>query len=119
MGTARAVPGVTVPPIRRLGQADLPGCLALAADRQWAAEERKWSLLLRIGEVYGVDDPAGGLAGTVVLTRYGHRLAAVGMMLVASRHGRRGLGQALMTHAVRAAAGATVFLYATAQGRPL
>jgi GNAT superfamily N-acetyltransferase len=55
-------------------------------------------------EVFGLDAPDGkGLAGAVVLTRWGTDLASVGMMLVAARYGRRGLGQALMEHLLRAA----------------
>ncbi|MBP2707448.1 GNAT family N-acetyltransferase [Microbispora sp. RL4-1S] len=106
-------------PVRRLGPEDVPACLALADDRGWSREERKWLLLLEIGEGYGVDDPSGGLAGTVVLTRYGTTAAAIGMMLVASRFGGRGLGRRLMGHALTRAGDAAVFLWATKFGRPL
>lgn len=119
---AKSVPGSPAAarwPIRSLGIADLPDCVALALDRHWGPEQSKWALLLEAGEGYGVDDPDGGLAGAVVLTRYGRRLAVVGMMLVASRRGGQGLGRALMTHLLARADGATVFLYATEYGRPL
>jgi GNAT superfamily N-acetyltransferase len=106
-------------PISRLTADDLQACLELAADRGWRADPRKWTLLLERSEVYGIRDPAGGLAGTVALTRYGRRLAVVGMMLVASRHERRGLGRRLMVHSLERAGAATVCLYATAFGRPL
>ena len=105
--------------ISRLGPADLDACLALAHDRDWQPERRKWALLFEVGEVYGMRDPDGGLAGSVTLTRYGPELAIVGMMLVASRFGRRGLGRRLMTHVLAQAGDATVFLYATQLGRPL
>jgi GNAT superfamily N-acetyltransferase len=110
-----------LPPIRRLGLADLKRCLALAADRGWAPERAKWSLLLTACEVFGADAPDGrGLAGSVTLTRWGPDLAAVGMMLVASRYARRGIGTALMRHLLRAAGEqATVTLFATDMGRPL
>jgi hypothetical protein len=85
-------------PIRRLGPGDLGACLAPSVDREWSAEEHKWTLLLEPAEAYGVDDPSGGLAGAVVLGRYGPKLASVGMMLVASRYGRQGLGRRLMAH---------------------
>lgn len=92
-------------PIRRLGPADLKACLALSVDRQRSAEERKWTLLLEAAEAYGVDDPdGGGLAGTVVLGRYGPKLASVGMMLVASHY------------AGRASAASS---WATSSGRPV
>jgi ribosomal protein S18 acetylase RimI-like enzyme len=106
-------------PVRRLGLDDLRDCLLLAIDRQWLPEEAKWRLLFEVGEVYGIDDPAGGLAGTVVLTRYGRDLVAVSMVLVAGRYGRMGLGRRLMLHAMDRAGGATVFLTATEYGRGL
>ena len=106
-------------PIQPLTLADLPGCLALARDRQWPPEERKWRLLFDIGTVYGVRDQAGDLAGVTVLTCQGTELAAIGNLLVAARYGRRGLGGDLVTHAVAEAGKATVFLHATPIGRPL
>ena len=110
-------PGVT---IRTLTLADLPACLALAADRDWQPEAHKWRLLIEGGEAFGIDDEdGGGLAGSVVLTRYGDALAAVGMMLVAARREGRGLGRRLMTHLLDRAGDATVFLTATPLGRPL
>jgi GNAT superfamily N-acetyltransferase len=106
-------------PIVRLAPSDLDACLVLAADRGWTPEPRKWALMFDAGDVYGIRDPAGGLAGTVTLTRYGSELAVVSMMLVAARHERRGLGRRLMIHALAAAGDATVSLYATAFGRRL
>ena len=112
---------VAFPAIRRLGPDDLERCVALSADRGWSPERAKWSLLLAASEVFGADAPDGrGLAGAVVLTRWGPDYASVGMMLVAARYGRRGLGRALMTHLLDAAGeGATVTLFATDAGRPL
>jgi hypothetical protein len=55
----------------------------------------------------------------VVLTRYGQELAAVGMMVVASRYGHQGLGRRLMGHMLSRAGGAVVYLTATSAGRPL
>jgi GNAT superfamily N-acetyltransferase len=109
------------PPIRRLGPADLKRCVALSLDRGWSPERAKWSLLLAACEVFGIDAPDGnGLAGAVVLTRWGPDLASVGMMLVAARYGRRGLGRALMEHLLATAGeGAVVTLFATDMGRPL
>ena len=109
------------PPIRRLGPADLKRCVALSLDRGWSPERAKWTLLLAASEVFGVDAPDGrGLAGAVVLTRWAPDLASVGMMLVAARYGRRGLGGALMGHLLTAAGeNAVVTLFATDMGRPL
>lgn len=105
--------------IRRLTVDDLPRCIALAKDRDWPPEERKWRLLFDVGTVFGVHDDAGDLIGTAVLTRYGRDLAAISMVLVAARHGGQGLGRRLMTHALTEAGDAPAFLYATEYGRPL
>lgn len=109
------------PPTRRLGPGDLKQCVGLSVDRGWSPEKAKWSLLLTASEAFGIDAPDGrGLAGAVVLTRWGPDLASVGMMLVAARYGRRGLGQALMEHVLtEAGSAATVTLFATDMGRPL
>jgi GNAT superfamily N-acetyltransferase len=107
-------------PIRVLGAQDLPDCLALAVNRGWPPEKHKWGLLLAAGRGYGVDDEEnGGLAGVVVCTRYGNTLGAIGMMLVAGRHERRGLGSRLMRHVMADAGVATMWLTATEFGRPL
>ena len=108
-------------PIRRLSAADLAACVELAADRGWPPERNKWRLLFAVGEAYGIDDPAGGLAAMVVLTRYGRQLAAVGTMVVASRFGHRGLGRRLTTHLLEQAGPAVVYLAANSSSysRPL
>jgi GNAT superfamily N-acetyltransferase len=112
---------LSFPVIRRLGADDLKSCAELSVDRGWWPERAKWSLLLAASEAYGVDAPDGqGLAGTVVLTRWGADRAAIGMMLTASRYGGHGLGRTLMEHALRAAGeGVAVSLFATGAGRPL
>lgn len=111
--------GVPFPPIRRLGPADLKDCMALAVGRGWSPEKSKWALLLEVAEAFGVDAPDGGLAGSVVLARYGQYHASAGMMLVAARFGRRGLGHALMSRLLAEAGTATVTLFATDAGKPL
>jgi GNAT superfamily N-acetyltransferase len=103
--------------IRTLTPADVPDCQKLSADRGWSATDVRWGLLVEAAEAFGVDAPDGGLAGAVVLTRY-DTFAAIGMMLVARRYERRGLGGRLMGHAI-AAAGGIVALTATEFGRPL
>ncbi|MCK2218268.1 GNAT family N-acetyltransferase [Actinomadura sp. ATCC 31491] len=106
--------------IRLLGPEDLPLCRRLESDREWSTDEAKWRLMFEAGEVYAVDAPDGdGLAGCVVVTRYGDSLADVGMMLVAGRYGRQGLGTRLMRHALEVAGGRVVELTATRFGRPV
>ena len=112
--------GDSFAPIRLLGPDDLKACVALSVDRGWSPEKAKWSLLLAAAEPFGIDAPDGrGLAGVVVLTRWGPDLASAGMMLVATRYGRRGLGRALMEHLLDAAGDATVTLFATDMGKPM
>jgi GNAT superfamily N-acetyltransferase len=108
-------------PIRRLSAADLAACVDLSADRGWPPERNKWRLLFAVSEAYGIDDPAGGLAAMVALTRYGRQLAAVGTLVVASRFGRRGLGRRLMTYLLEQASPAVVYLAANSRSysRPL
>jgi GNAT superfamily N-acetyltransferase len=111
--------GVAGQPVRRLTVADVEACSALAVDRDWEPAPEKWRLLFELGQVYGVDDPAGGLAAAVGLTRYGPGLAAVGKMLVTQRHGRQGLGGRLMAHVLDQAGDTVTCLIATDYGRPL
>jgi GNAT superfamily N-acetyltransferase len=111
---------VTSVRIRNLGPADHARCIAICSDRGWIPQGPQWSLTLAESDTFGIDAPDGdGLAGVVVLTRYGASLAAIGMMVVATRYGGRGLGRALMEHALDAVGPATVFLTATQMGRPL
>ena len=114
-------PAGSFPPVRRLGPADLKVCVGLSVDRGWSPERAKWSMLLDACEVFGAAAPDGrGLAGAVVLTRWASDYASVGMMLVATRYGGRGLGRTLMEHLLRVAGDdATVTLFATDMGRPL
>jgi GNAT superfamily N-acetyltransferase len=103
--------------VRRLTLDHLPGCLDLAADREWPREEHKWRLLFDVGEVYGaVED--GVVVGTTIVTRYAPG-AAISMVLVAARRERRGIASALMRHALDRTGPGPVVLYATEFGRPL
>ncbi|WP_431912010.1 GNAT family N-acetyltransferase [Nonomuraea jabiensis] len=106
--------------IRRLTQEDLDDCTRLAKDRGWPPERHKWSLLLEVGEAYGIDAPDGdGLAATNILTCYGDDHAVVSMVLTASRYARQGLARRLMEHVMERAGSRTVSLFATDNGRPL
>jgi predicted N-acetyltransferase YhbS len=105
--------------VRNLDLSDLNACRTVALSRDWTDSEAKWRLLLTAGQGYGIDDPDGGLAGVVILTRYPPGAAVIGMLIVGARHGRRGLGRALMLHCLAQAADDVVYLYATKLGRPL
>jgi GNAT superfamily N-acetyltransferase len=105
--------------IARLGIDDLAACLDLAADRRWPRSRRKWSFLLTVGEGFGLREQERDLAGSVILSRFGPRLAWIGMVLVASRWNGRGLGGMLMRHAMDNAGADTIALHSTAEGLPL
>ncbi|MDT0489413.1 GNAT family N-acetyltransferase [Streptomyces griseus] len=107
-------------PVRRLSRVDLVSCADLCEDRGWPRDEHRWGLLLSAGTGYGIDSPDGkGLAAACVMTSYGPRLAAVGMLLVAERHARRGIARRLMRHVLEEAGSTPLALYATPQGRRL
>ncbi|MEG3629885.1 GNAT family N-acetyltransferase [Streptomyces poriticola] len=110
-------------PIRRLTRRDLTACADLSEDRGWPREEHKWGLLLTAGRGYGIDDPAGGLVGTCTITEYGAQdrpaFAAIGMVLVAERHARQGVGRRLMRHVTTTMGPTPLTLHATPSGRPL
>ncbi|MEU8796316.1 GNAT family N-acetyltransferase [Spirillospora sp. NPDC048819] len=105
--------------VRLLGINDLGACQRLAEDREWGREDHKWRFLFSVGDVYGVEDGDGELAGTVVCTPYGKDVAAISMVLVAKRFERRGLGARLMRHAMDNCRTASICLTATEYGRPL
>ncbi len=95
-------------------------CADLSEDRGWPREEHKWGLLLTAGTGYGMDDPSGkGLAAVSVVTSYGPGLSAIGMVLVAERHARQGLGRRMMQHLIKEAGDTPLTLHATEKGQPL
>lgn len=110
-------------PVRRLTRRDLTACADLSEDRGWPREEHKWSLLLTAGKGYGIDDPGGGLVAACVVTEYGlygePELGAIGMVLVAERYARQGIGRRLMRYVVAAMGTTPLTLHATPNGRPL
>ncbi|MGW3862721.1 GNAT family N-acetyltransferase [Streptomyces sp. NPDC005047] len=110
-------------PIRRLTLRDLTACADLSEDRGWPREEHKWGFLLTAGTGYGIDDPGGGLVAACTVTKYGPHgrpsLAAIGMVLVAERHARQGVGRRLMRHVVSELGTTPLTLHATPYGRPL
>ncbi|MEV8317903.1 GNAT family N-acetyltransferase [Streptomyces sp. NPDC059900] len=119
-----STPTLSTLPIRRLTLRDLTACADLSQDRGWPREDHKWGLLLSAGAGYGIDDPDGnGLIAACVVTDYGPQerpgLGAIGMVLVAERHARKGLGRRLMQYVIEGAGSTPLTLHATPNGRPL
>ncbi|WP_030319500.1 GNAT family N-acetyltransferase [Streptomyces sp. NRRL B-3229] len=116
-------PSLAALPIRRLTLRDLTACADLSQDRGWPREEHKWGFLLAAGKGYGIDDPEGGLVTACVVTEYGPYnqpdLGAIGMVLVAERHARQGVGRRLMQHVLSLMGTTPLTLHATPYGRPL
>ncbi|MEU0599640.1 GNAT family N-acetyltransferase [Streptomyces sp. NPDC006393] len=118
-----STPSPATLPIRRLTLRDLIACADLSENRGWPREEHKWGFLLSSGKGYGIDDPDGGLVAACVVTEYGPQerpdLGAIGMVLVAERHARQGIGRRLMRHVVSTMGTTPLTLHATPNGRPL
>ncbi|MPY32709.1 GNAT family N-acetyltransferase [Streptomyces adustus] len=116
-------PSLASLPVRCLTLRDLSACADLSEDRGWPREEHKWSFLLTAGTGYGIDDPDGGLVAACVVTEYGPRerpgLGAIGMVLVAERHARQGVGRRLMRRIVSTMGPTPLTLHATPNGLPL
>ncbi|MFI5799688.1 GNAT family N-acetyltransferase [Streptomyces sp. NPDC051677] len=116
-------PPLTALPIRRLTHRDLTACADLSEDRGWPREEHKWGLLLSAGKGYGIDDPGRGLVSACVVTEYGPygspAFGAIGMVLVAERYARQGVGRRLMRHVISLMGSTPLTLHATPNGRPL
>lgn len=107
-------------PIRHLTRGDLVPCADLCEDRGWPRDEHRWGLLLGAGTGYGIESPDDkGLAAVCVVTSYGTEQAAIGMMLVAERFARQGLGRRLMLHVLAEHGETPLTLFATEQGQPL
>ncbi len=121
--TCVPTPSLAALPIRRLTRRDLKVCADLSEDRGWPREEHKWSFLLTAGTGYGIDDPQGGLVAACAVTEYGPQerpeLGAVGMVLVAERHARQGVGRRLMQHVMSTMGTTPLTLHATPNGLPL
>ncbi|NBE56147.1 GNAT family N-acetyltransferase [Streptomyces boluensis] len=118
-----STPSPSTLPVRRLTLRDVTACADLSENRGWPREEHKWGLLLSAGTGHGIDDPDGGLVSACVVTSYGPyerpELAAIGMVLVAERHARQGIGRRLMHHVLAEAGDTPLTLHATEYGRPL
>jgi GNAT superfamily N-acetyltransferase len=109
--------------IRTLRQSDVPAALDLSGQAGWNQTPDDWRRLLdwEPEGCFGLDLHCR-LGGTVTTTRYGSRLAWIGMLLVDAALRRRGFGRRLLLHAltwldekgVRA-----VMLDATPLGQPL
>ena len=98
--------------------AHLPQARALSSAAGWPHRIADWSLALQLGRGL-VALEAGKVAGTVMWWPFGADRAALGMVIVAKRCRRQGLGRRLMEGALAALGPQTILLHATQEGLPL
>lgn len=91
-------------PLRPLGDADLPGALALSASAHWNQNEADWRMMLSLGQGWGIRahgaDAQEQLAASIVVLPYGAGFAWVSMVLVLPEFRRLGLASRLLRHAL-------------------
>ena len=105
--------------IRTLTADDLERCLDLAELVDWPREERKWRMLLGVGQAVGIERDGGALLAGGVVVLFKDALAVIGMMMVDPAQGRRGLGGRILEALLERANGIPAMLYATEEGRRL
>ena len=109
--------------MRRLTPADIPAADALRNASGWNQIPADWERLLML-EPDGcfAAQRAGTIVGTATTTRYGAKLAWIGMVLVHPDHRRQGIARALMEHCLRYLKNCgvqSIKLDATPHGHPL
>lgn len=97
---------------------DAPACEEVSLDNGWSVGERRWRMLLELGEAWGLRREDGSLAGCAMRFAYGGAVAVAAMVLVRRDLHGRGCGRRLMKTVLRDTPPAT-YLYATEQGRLL
>lgn len=99
-------------------RADVPAAQRLSLEAGWPHRVEDWEFVLSLGSGWAVDDSLG-LAACLLIWRHGSRHASLGMVLVARRLQRRGVGRMLGDLAVVELAGRNVLLNSTAEGERL
>jgi len=101
-----------------LGARHLPLALELSQALQWPYRLEDWDFALGLGRSFAVEIE-GRLAGTALWWPYGERYGSAGMIIVAARDQRKGIGGILMDALLADAAGRTLILNSTAEGMAL
>jgi len=81
---------------RRLGPADLGGCLRLSQAAGWNQNEADWRLMLGFGQGWGIALEDGTLAASTLVLPYGERIAWIAMVLVLPGHRKQGHARRLL-----------------------
>jgi|JI10StandDraft_1071094.scaffolds.fasta_scaffold271233_2 GNAT superfamily N-acetyltransferase len=104
------------PRFSALGVEDRDRCMDLAERVGWPRETAKWDVFFELGRGFGVR--RGDALDAMVMLPSHEGATFVAMMVVDPRAQGRGLGRALLEHAL-AQANAPAMLYATRAGAPL
>lgn len=102
-----------------LGEAHLPGCLALSRAANWNQNEADWRLMLELGQGWGITLADGTLAASTLVLPYGRDFAWISMVLVLPAQRRQGYASRLLRTAIvhLENRGLTPLLDATPAGR--
>jgi GNAT superfamily N-acetyltransferase len=98
--------------------AHLPQALALSQAVQWPYRLEDWQVAFELGHGYAVEQD-GELVGTALWWPYEPDYASTGMIIVADKAQRQGIGARLMRAILSAAAGRTIILNSTVEGKAL
>ncbi len=96
----------------------LSQALELSRALQWPYRLEDWAFALGLGRGFAVEIE-GRLAGTALWWPYGERYGSVGMIIVAAQDQRKGIGGVLMDALLADAAGRTLILNSTVEGKAL
>jgi GNAT superfamily N-acetyltransferase len=111
---ARPAPGSAI----RLEQHHLAQALMLSQALEWPYRAEDWAFALNLGRGFAVE--AGGeLVGTALWWPYGTDHASAGMIIVADKAQRQGIGARLMDALLADAQGRTIILNSTREGEAL
>ena len=86
--------------IHTLNENDIPALLALSQSAGWEHTREDWRTLLLAGTACGHRDESGRPVSSLVVTEFGPRMAALGMLIVCQKNRRLGLAHDLMRHVI-------------------
>ncbi|CDO34902.1 GNAT family N-acetyltransferase [Novosphingobium sp. KN65.2] len=96
----------------------LPQALALSQALEWPYRLEDWEIALRLGRGFAVERD-GECIGTALWWPYDPDYASAGMIIVAEKAQRQGIGARLMDALLADTAGRTMILNSTAEGQVL
>jgi GNAT superfamily N-acetyltransferase len=105
-------------PVVAMEARHLPGALALSQSVEWPYRLEDWEIAWRLGRGFVVEAD-GEVIATALWWPYGPAHATVGMIIVADKAQRQGIGARLMDALLADAAGRTIILNSTVEGRVL